>query len=95
VSYSGGGAATAQAGKSNRKQQAGQRVQQAAAYPGVNTQGLADIGFQQEASELQAETQVQNQYLDQISNGLDQLKEGAKVRTPQRWLISGSCRLPE
>eukprot|EP00775_Hariotina_reticulata_P002562 gene2562-2864_t len=67
-----------QAGKPNGKQQAGQRVQQAAAYPGVSTQGLADVGFQQEADELQAETQQQDKYLDQISNGLDQLKEGAK-----------------
>lgn len=51
------------------------------AYPGVSTQGLAEVGFGEEAATIQEETRQQDQYLDQIGKGLDQLKLGAQVRT--------------
>lgn len=50
------------------------------AYPGVSTRGLEDIGYGEQAQQLESETQQQNQYLDEISKGLDQLKFGAQVR---------------
>lgn len=50
------------------------------AYPGVSTRGLADIGYGEQATVLESETQQQNHYLDEISKGLDQLKFGAQVR---------------
>lgn len=45
--------------------------------PGVTTAGLADAGFASEAATINAETRQQDQILDQISLGLDQLKQGA------------------
>lgn len=50
------------------------------AYPGVSTQGLEDIGYGEQAAQIQSETQQQDRYLDEISKGLDQLKFGAQVR---------------
>lgn len=55
------------------------------AYPGVSTQGLEGIGYGDQAAVIDAETQQQNTYLDEISKGLDQLKFGAQVG----WLASG------
>jgi hypothetical protein len=70
------------------KQQQQQQQQQAAgahsngsrAYPGVSTYGLQEAGCGEQAAAIDQETQQQNQYLDEISKGLDQLKFGAQVR---------------
>eukprot|EP00879_Flechtneria_rotunda_P004353 GHRR01004604.1.p1 GENE.GHRR01004604.1~~GHRR01004604.1.p1 ORF type:complete len:275 (+),score=73.15 GHRR01004604.1:221-1045(+) len=68
--------------KQQRQQFKGQKQQlqpqQPAQYPGVSTNGLAEIGFQQQAGVIQQETAKQDQYLDEISKGLDQLKFGAQ-----------------
>jgi hypothetical protein len=63
-----------QHGKQQQQRQPG-----SAAYPGVSTYGLEEAGYGQQAAAINAETQQQNQYLDQISQGLDQLKFGAQV----------------
>lgn len=60
------------------------------AYPGVSTQGLEDIGYGEQAAQIQTETQQQDRYLDEISKGLDQLKFGAQVRFEQTgWPLGG------
>lgn len=48
-----------------------------ASYPGVTTQGLEAAGYGGEAAAIQKETAQQDEYLDQIAQGLDQLKHGA------------------
>lgn len=75
-----------------RKQQqeaqltAKQQQQQQATLPGVSTRGLAEAGFGDQAQAIDKETAQQDQYLDQISQGLDQLKAGAQVREMQKCL---------
>lgn len=61
------------------QQRNGSRPGGSQAYPGVSTQGLPDIGYGEQATQLESETQQQNHYLDEISKGLDQLKFGAQV----------------
>lgn len=81
-----GGGAPAQPHMSakQRKQQqeqelAAKKLQQQATLPGVSTRGLAEAGFGTQAQVIDNETAKQDQYLDQISQGLDQLKKGALV----------------
>lgn len=67
-----------------RKQQQEQELaarqrQQQATLPGVSTNGLAEVGFGDQARVINEETAKQDDYLDQISQGLDQLKAGAVV----------------
>jgi hypothetical protein len=59
------------------------------AYPGVSTQGLEDIGYGEQAAQIQTETQQQDRYLDEISKGLDQLKFGAQVSFEAAGLLAG------
>jgi hypothetical protein len=69
-----------QHGRQQQQQQQRNGVQPgSSAYQGVSTRGLADIGYGEQATQLDAETQQQNHYLDEISKGLDQLKFGAQV----------------
>ncbi len=54
-------------------------MQVSSTYANPNTDGLADLGLGNQAKVIDNETQKQNQYLDEISKGLDQLKHGAAV----------------
>lgn len=71
-------------GRHQQQQQRGSSQPGSSAYPGVSTRGLQDIGYGEQAAVIDAETQQQNQYLDEISKGLDQLKFGAQVRERDR-----------
>ncbi len=61
------------------QQTAAQYANGSSAYPGVSTRGLEEIGLGEQAAAIDQETKEQNQYLDEISKGLDQLKFGAQV----------------
>eukprot|EP00877_Chromochloris_zofingiensis_P011935 jgi/Chrzof1/6996/Cz02g07020.t1 len=63
--------------KANGAQQAANGTNSQGTYQGPNTAGLDKLGYQQEAEVIQKETVKQDQYLDQISKGLDQIKYGA------------------
>ena len=43
----------------------------------MGTAGLAEAGYGDQAKVIQDETRQQDAYLDQIAQGLDQLKHGA------------------
>jgi hypothetical protein len=49
----------------------------ASAYRGPSGSGLAAAGLEEQAGQVSDETARQNDYLDQISAGLDHLKQGA------------------
>jgi hypothetical protein len=84
-------------GSRKQQQQAAAAHNGSTAYPGVSTHGLAAAGLGEQAAAIDQETAQQNQYLDEISKGLDQLKFGAQVRlcllcsTPSAAPRGGSC----
>lgn len=53
--------------------------QQGPEYPPVSTGGLEQAGYGEQAQVIKEETLQQDQYLDQIAMGLDQLKHGARA----------------
>jgi hypothetical protein len=62
-----------------QQQEAELAAKQQATLPGVSTRGLAEAGFADQATVINTETAKQDHYLDQISQGLDQLKAGAQM----------------
>ncbi len=65
--------------------------QQQAEYPPVATSGLEKAGYGEHAAVIKTETAQQDQYLDQIAMGLEQLKHGAMAMNVRGdWVLVGA-----